>query len=403
MLWATTASGAKRPAVTMVDHGLRPAVFPCYLGRGPGLGWQDLYNQDDTGRYWLRREFEFRGTRLGWRIGQTFAGSAARPVGRLGLRFAQSGHRVTRTQPRWLATWGRHDAKFPGLLDVLMDGKSLVGVPVDIAGTHTGPVGHVRFRWDHPSGVVEAVFTMLPDDDRLFVEVRATPRRTPKRMTVSLCCWPFGQFRVRTATGLSPVLTYGKPRDLPKGDRTVLLTDPAFDRGGGLGEGTCGLTYFPSECVSATVTRTFPLFVNLDLPIPRTGSPAYLHVVLWELLHRRGDEAWRYLTDREPDTLARFDRLAGVAAPRFAERRHRTLDQVRRQLAVLDRQIKRTSPPTQQARLRRGYWALSRTALAWRWARFYRDEAAYHLAAEDGLAASHALRTATQHLVKIGR
>jgi hypothetical protein len=353
---------ASRPEVRVVDHGLQALAFPRYMGKN--YGWRDVYNQDAPGRYWLRRELEFHGTRLAWRIGQTFSGDVARSIGRLGLRFAQSGHRVTPTQPRWLATWGRHDEQFPGLLDVTIDGKGLAGQPVALTAGRTGSVGRVHVRWPH----VEALFVMLPDDDRLFVEVAITPAAAAKEIAVSLCCWPTGKFRARTASGLSSKLGYGRAVTLSKGARTVLFTDPAVDPTGRRAQGHCALTYFPERVGPASVKRTFPLFVTIRPPIPTQGKTAYVHVVLWEMLGRRGDQAWRYLAEREANTLRQFESLAGMQAPWLATRRRQGLEQARRRLAGMG-----DAPPKA-------------------WAQFYRDEAAYHLHAHDWRAALEAIK-----------
>jgi len=256
----------------------------------------------------------------------------------------------------------------------------------------------VRFRWAHPVGPVEATFVMLPDDDRLFVEVVVRARKPIKRWAVSLCCWPAGRFRARTAAGMSPDLTYGKVHRFPDEAPTVLLTDPAADRKGRRAEGTCALTYFPSECASATAKRTLPLYVTLNMRPPRPGTPASAHVVLWELLHRRGDDAWRYLARREAETLARFDALPGIQAPRFAERRRQGLLAVRKQLDALDGRKGLISPWHPKPTLRKGYWSVPGPGLAFRWVQFYRGEAQYQLQSEDWRAASRAIEQAGRHL-----
>lgn len=397
------ASAAERPGVTVLDHGMAPAAYPRYLGSGPGLGWQDIYNQDAQGRYWLRREVKFQGVRIPWRIGQTFAGDAARPIGRLGLRFARDSHPVTRTQPRWLATWGRHDEKFPGLLDVQIGEQGLPGAPVEISAGHTGAVGHVRFGWRHDAGEVEATFLMLPDDDRLFVEVTVRPLARVEQITVSLCCWPLSKFCMRTASLTSPALPYGKPLPLPEADATVLFADPEFDPAGKVQEAACGLTYFPDECSSATATRTFPLFVEFRLPAPQAGAPAHVHFVLWELLHRRGDEAWAYLAGREADTLACFEALPCIQAPQFANPRQLGLQEAEREVVEFDRRAKLIPAADCGSQLRDGYWAVSASAVQWQWAGFYRREAAYHLRAEDWRAASAATRQARRYQARLGQ
>ena len=397
-------AAAAQPTATVVDHGLRAAAYPRYLGRGPGLGWQDLYNQDDRGRYWLLREIEFRGTRIPWRIGQTYAGDTTHPVGRVGLRFAQSGHRVTRTQPRWLATWGRHDEKFPGLLDVRIDGTSLVGAPVEIAPGHTGSAAHVALRWAHAKGAVRTLLVMRPDDDRLFAEVAVRPREQADRVTVSLCCWPLGrQPSVRTASAEPLALPYGKQVDLPPGDATVLFADPAFDPVGKGQDATCGLTYVPEECLSASATRRFPLFVEFELAAPQAGEAVHAHLALWELLHRRGDAAWAYLAAREANTLAQFESLPGMQAPRLAERRRAELAEARRELRQVNQALNAAGLVRERPALREGYWALSRQAIHALWAAFYRDEAAYCLDAEDWRAGRDAVQRAAYHAAAAGQ
>ena len=389
---------AERPAVTVVDHGLLPAVYPRYLGRGTGLGWQDRYNQDREGRLWVRREFEFRGVRLPWRVAQTFAGDPTRPVGRLGLRFVQSKQRVTSTQPRWIATWGRHDEEFPGLLDVTVGSKGLAGVPPTMTCGRTGAVGQVRFRWEHDQGLVEATFIMLPDDDRLFAEVAVTPRGPAEKLAVSLCCWPFGDFRVRTNSRNSPPLIYGKPHRLPEGDPTALFTDPAFDPTGKESLGTCGLTYFPGETRSVTAKRTFPLFLTLRLPPPEEGKTAYLHFSLWELLHRRGEDAWKYLAEREGDTLQQFGALPEIQDPRFAEARRRGLGEVRQSCEQVRARLSRVTLSSTRPGTRERDDQLRESVLHRRWARFFCDEAEHALKSGDWRAAMAAVGRARDRL-----
>ena len=395
------AAAADRPVVSVTDLGLRPACYPRYFGRGPGLGWQDVYNQDDAGRLWLLREVSFRGARIPWRVGQTFAGDVSRPVGRLGLRFVRSGHRVTATQARWVATWGRHDEKFPGLVGVEVDGEGLAGAAVRITPGTTGAVGRVRFEWDHPAGDVQATFVMLPDDDRLFVEVLVRPRDAAAQVDVTLCCWPLGKFGLRTASSTSPALPYGKAYELPTGDATVLFADPSFDPKGKSPEGVCGLTYFPDECLAASATRTFPLTLKLALKPPRPGEAHSAHVVLWELLRRRGDEAWGYLAGREAETLAQFAALPGMDAARFAEPRQEGLQQAEQELSDLLRDTKQASLPPCEPVLLPARWAVPAAGIEWRWVCFHTDEAKYYLRSQDWPAALTALRRARAHLASV--
>ena len=403
LLAASMASAAaERPAVTVIDHGLLPAVYPRYLGRGTGLGWQDRYNQDGEGRLWVRREFEFRGVRLPWRVAQTFAGDPTHPVGRLGLRFAQSRQHVTSTQPRWIATWGRHDEEFPGLLDVTIDSKGLAGVPPTMTCGSAGAVGQVRFRWEHDRGLVEATFIMLPDDDRLFAEVAVTPRGPVEQLAVSLCCWPFGDFRARTNSHNSPPLIYGKPHRLPEADPTVLFTDPAFDPTSKESLGTCGLTYFPSETRSVTAKRTFPLFLTLRLPPPEEGETAFLHFSLWELLRRRGENAWEYLAEREGDTLQQFGSLPEIQDPRFSEARKRGLEEARQFCEQVRARLSRVALPSTRPGTRKGEGQLRESELHWRWARFFCDEAEHALKSDGWRAAMAAVRRAEDRLDRMG-
>ena len=65
------ADSRPTPGVTVIDHGLVPAVYPRYLGRDHG--WQDVHNEDAEGRLWMRRELMFSGSRIPWRVFQTCA------------------------------------------------------------------------------------------------------------------------------------------------------------------------------------------------------------------------------------------------------------------------------------------------------------------------------------------
>jgi len=369
-----------RKTAWVLDHGLRPKVYPKYLGKGPGLGWQDLYNQDETGAYYLEREFELRNTRLDLRITQAYIGDESHPTGRLGLRFPKSHRPVTPTQPEWISTWCRYDDSYPGLLDVLIGGKGLEGVPPKFECDSKSANAFVRCEWRHEAGAVTALFLMPPDDDRLFCEVSVTPNDPEARIAVSLCCWPLGKFTARTATATSPALAYKKTYTLPAGDATVLFGDPALDPKGKSKQGACALTYFPEECSSATIERRFPAFVTLNLA-PREGAPiAHAHFVLWELLHRRGDEAFRYVAEKEADTLSMFSRMRGVADPRLADLREKRIEEAGNAMARIDADVKhmRSSPQSADVRC----------------AEFYRDEAVYYLASGDWQRASAALAKA---------
>lgn len=388
-----------REPVRVVDHGLRPKVYPTYLG--PELGWQDLYNQDGTGAYYLERELEFHNVRLGLRLTQTYIGGSAHPAGLLGLRYRESNHLVTATQPVWDSTWCRCDDKFPGFLDVALGEKGLEGVPVELECGNEGASGFIRSRWHHEAGAVTATFVMLSDDDRLFCEVGITPSVPNAKVAVTLLCWPFGQFVARTASSVSPVLTYGQPYTLPREDHTVLFTDPRFDPTGTISQGTCALTYFPEECVSVTATRTFPLFVTLNLSSTAEGGSVYAHFVLWELLHRRGDGAFVYVAEREVETLSLFDSLGAMQDAKLAAARDKGIKQVRDTLAAFDRPTKATHSPRENVAFSSGSWRLSDQALNWRWARFYRDETVRYLASGNWRQASQCVALASQFLAKV--
>ena len=365
---------ADRRCVTVTDHGLRPAVFPRYLGKGPGLGWQDLHNQDDSGRYWVRREFEFANARVPWRLFQLFTGSPDHPIGLLGLRFAQSAHRVTATQPRWLGTWGARDEQYPGLLDVRVGDEHLAGVPVDFERGQVGAAGFVVCRWRPPFGSVEATFMMLPDDERLFLQVWLQPRESVDQLSISLYCWPLGDFAAVTE-GAEPVpLSYGKAYTLPETRSSLLLADPQFDPAGREDHGVCGLTYIPLQTTSCQLTRTFPLELRFRVA-PGTDSEYRLHFALWELLHRRGDDAWQYLLSRETDTVERLSRLDACLSAAHTQ----DLGRAQRRLDRLSARIDGATAPSATPELTGGYWRCHGAARAWSWAQFFHAEAVYAL------------------------
>jgi len=382
--------------ITVIDHGFLPSVFPRYLGREHG--WQDVHNEDAQGRLWMRRELEFQGARIPWRIFQTCADTPANPVGRIGLRFPLSGHRATKTQTRWAGTWGRHDEQFPGLLDVEVDGRNLTNVPCRLTGTDDGDIGRIHASWEHPDAAITATFLMLPDDDRLFAELRVRPEREAESIVVILRCWPRGDFQMRTRSGISPALGYGRAYPFPPDDATVLFTDPEEDRKGKAFEGTCALTYMPQECVSAGATRTFPLFVKLELPPPPAGDPVYCHFVLWELMQRRGDRAWNYLASREEDTLSQFTRIRHFVAPELVDVRKRNTERVKAGLKALDQKLGSVAQSTATPECISGYWRTPPHELARRWVTFHRTAALHALQRGDWQAAKEALQQATKHL-----
>lgn len=395
---ADPAHAAPPPAsgVTAIDHGFLPAVFPRFLGREHG--WQDVHNEDVQGRLWMRRELAFQGARIPWRIFQTCAETPENPVGRIGLRFPLSGHRATKTQTRWAGTWGRHDEQFPGLLDVEIDSRDLTGVPCQLVGTDDGDIGRIHASWEHPDAAVTATFLMLPDDDRLFAELCVKPRRQAESIVVTLRCWPRGDFRLRMQSGTSPALRYGQPHAFPPDEATVLFTDPEEDRKGKAFEGTCALTYMPQECVSAGATRTFPLFVRLELQPPPAGEAVYCHFVLWELMQRRGDRAWNYLASREEDTLSQFTRIRHFAAPELVEVREQNAERVEAALKALDQKLGSVAQSTATPECISGYWRIPSHQLARSWIAFHRTAAARALQRGDWQAAEAALQQATKHL-----
>lgn len=382
--------------VTIVDHGFLPAVFPRYLG--PEHGWQDVHNEDVQGRLWMRRELAFQGARIPWQIFQMCADTESIPVGRIGLRFPLSDQRTTKTQPRWAGTWGRHDEQFPGLLDVEIDSRDLADVPCQLTGTDDCDVGDIHASWEHPSAAVTATFLMLPDDDRLFVELCVRPRQQTESIVVVLRCWPRGDFHARTRSGTSPALGYNQPHSFPPDAATVLFTDPKADPKGNAFEGTCAVTYMPQECVSAGATRTFPLFVRLELQSPPANEAVYCHVVLWELMQRRGDEAWDYLTNREDDTLSQFTRIRHFTAPAVVEIRERGVARVRDGLAELDRRLGYAAGPAGTPQHTAGYWHMTPRQLAQRWIEFHRAGVERALSQGDWQAAEISLKQATKHL-----
>ena len=397
MLAAYAVAAPPPPSrVTVTDHGFAPAVFPRYFGREHG--WLDTYNEDPQDGLWMRHELAFDGSRIPWRILQTYAGAKATPVGGLGLRFPLSGHRVTKTQPRWAGTWGRHDETFPGLLDVEVDSCGLADAPCRLTGSDGGDVGSIQAVWEHPDADITAMFLMLPDDDRLFVEIGVRPRRETESIAVVLRCWPRGDFVMRTRSGTSPPLGYGQPYPFPADQATVLFTDPEADPKGKAFEGTCALTYMPQECSAAEATRTFPLFVKLQLPPPPAGGTVYSHIVLWELMQRRGDEAWDYLTSREEDTLSQFTRIHHFRAPALAATRNDNLERARGQLANLDQQLNESPQPGTRPEYGSGYWRMSEDSLTRHWVRFHCAEAERALSRGDWQEASDSLDQAARHL-----
>ena len=393
-VWFATAFGQTEttsPPVQayVADLGLRPKVYPHYLGKG--RGWQDLYNQDETGAYYLEREFRFCNVRLDLRITQAYIGNESRPVGRLGVRFPASAHLVTGTQPQWVSTWCKYDEKFPGMLDVFVGEKGLRGVPPEFESGSLGPIAFLRARWFHEKAAVAATFLMLPDDDRLFCEVGVRPRTSGLPVRVSLCCWPGGKFEFQTASTKSPALRYDMSYSLPARDHTVVFGDPSFDPAGRLPWGVCALTYSPEECQSAQVKRTFPLFVTLNLRATHQTNAVYTHFVLWELLHRRGALAFSYVTRREADTLVQFDSMKGIDAPRLRARRERGLREARRRLRALDAALRTMPPPEQTRPPAAAPSPLSERALNLRWMAFYRSRADAYLASGNWRAALRAI------------
>ena len=385
---------------SVIDHGLRPKAYPVYLGMGAGLGWRDLYNQDEAGAYYLEREFGFRNVKLDLRITQAFIGDAAHPTGRLGLRYPKGGRLVTGTQPEWYSTWCRYDDRFPGMLDVVIGKGGLKDTAPEFECGSLGAIGFVRARWSHKGGTVTATFLMLPDDDRLFCEIGVKPKTRRDRVAVSLCCWPTGKSLARTATGSSPELKYRSPYTLPPDDATVLFADPEFDPVGKTKQGVCAITYFPDECESVTVERTFPVLVTLNLTRSRGNECAYAHFVLYELLHRRGDAAFAYVSEKEAETLAIFESMAGLADPRFVSQREAGIAEVRQKLRVFDEARKAIQMAEPEAAATDGLPRLSDRVLNLRWADFYRREALRHLASGDWHQALMAVRIAHQFLAK---
>lgn len=363
----------REEGVVVVDHGLNPKKYPVYLGKE--RGWQDLYNQDDRGAYYLEREFGFRSTRLNLRITQAYIGNEAEPTGRLGLRFPKGSRNVTPTQPLWCSTWCRYAEKFHGMLDVVIGGRGLTGVAPTFDYGTAGAVGFVRARWEHEEGLIGATFLMLPDDDRFFCEVSVeTAARGP--VAISLCCWPFGNFVYWTGAGRSVLLRYGREYALPPDENTVLFTDPQFDTVGKECQGTCALTYLPNECRSVSVKRTFPLFVTLNLPEAGAGQTVYAHFVLWELLHRRGEDAFAYVKRREDDTLALWDCLPLITDPKLADAREAGLREVRERMTGFDGELSAVRSGRGEGSAVGG---LSGRVLGLRWGQFYRREAERHV------------------------
>ncbi len=156
-----------------------------------------------------------------------------------------------------------------GFLDIRLGSGELVGTaPIEaLRVSESGTRGAIEFKWSRPEGVWRAKFIALPNDDRLFCEVRYWPGEKQVGWDVRLDCYPGRQSGGgnRVVTTVASELHNGDATELAPADEWwMALSDRVWDPANGLGEGGATLIYAPEDVSATSVEVTdYPVHVGL--------------------------------------------------------------------------------------------------------------------------------------------
>ena len=200
-----------------------------------------------------------------------------------------------------------------GFLDVVINGKSARDFPAEIVRAEGGEKGTVTFAWEHPDARVIAEFALLPNDDKLLLEIKLEPRTELPHYEVRPICYPGsirGGFKPdkmkRKREARTHTRVFERPEREDNGGHVsavlgpdepwVLFYDRHFDVAQCRGEGPCAVCYHPDEVETATVSiENYSCRAVLRYP----GRVLSSHLVLWDLNGMSNHAGRRYMESLE--------------------------------------------------------------------------------------------------------
>lgn len=174
-----------------------------------------------------------------------------------------------------------------GFLRVLVDGQDIGRAALtSMTVTETGKRGVLDLVWHPATGPVRVRFVGLPDDDRLFCEVRTDSPREDGQLSLQLVCYPsyftsynhrVGDRRVLTPT--TEVKEREKQELAVATDDWAFYQDTVFDPARQEGDGPCALLVERTDGARIRLEpASYPVFTRVDLP---PGSRS-VRLVLWD-------------------------------------------------------------------------------------------------------------------------